>query len=676
MVRMKLAILRNGSSTRRLVGGAVGLALAVITVLVSVLAPLDSVVSLLATVLGVWLVCWVAGPSSGSGGDESLRPEYFALEPVPLRTVMVGLLASSFVGVTVPVTVVASLSLFTLAIRFSPLAALVALVAVPLTVAVIVLCSRVFTAMVGAAMRTRIGVEVSAIQSAAVLAAGFSVFMIYQAVSQYTDVFVLLWNEGVAAPYSTAALALPSGWGVFAVRAAGEGSPLLALGALLGLFALALFLLTVWGVFVRRRVSSPTTSPARGGRGVTHLLQRFLPSGPTGAVISRELRTWGKDPRRALELRVALWTGVLVCVMGLLVGMTFMIPLAGLIMVAMAALMSLNVYALDGSALWQTLLSPGAERRDVRGRQITWLLVFVPVSLLVSVGGILFTGQERAWPWVAAVLPALTGAGVGLSVLFAVMWPAPGPEPHRHGGSPLASGDPSGQFTVLFPLLLVCCAPPAVLIGLGVFTGNQNIVWAAIALGVLEGLLLGWGLGRVAYRRLETRGPELLNTLRWGWDATAGKSVDQVAEESEGTGPKGAQGPEDLAGEEGTEEWALFTRLERNLDALSSRTGAALAVLGLTFWLPLYQGAASLIGLLTGTEHPSWHLPLHLPAPFQLPAAVGMLLLGAVMVGAMLRTLFRPDPGDGPARTAGPGNDDGPEAVDSEPTRERTDTAG
>ncbi|GAA1469817.1 hypothetical protein NE857_00740 [Nocardiopsis exhalans] len=666
MIRMKLSILRNGSSTRRLVGGAVGLALAVLTVLVSVFAPMDAVVSLLATVLGVWLVCWVAGPSGGSGGDESLRPEYFALEPVPLRTVMVGLLASSFVGVTVPVTAVASLSLFTLAIRFGPLAALAAVVAVPLTVIVIVLCSRVFTAMVGAAMRTRIGVEISAIQSAAVLAAGFSIFMIYQAVSQYTDVFALLWNEGVAAPYSTVALALPSGWGVFAVRAAGEGSPLLALGALLGLLVLALLLLTVWGVFVRRRVSSPTTGPARSGRGVTHLLQRFLPTGPMGAVITRELRTWGKDPRRALELRVALWTGVLVCAMGLLVGMTFMIPLAGLIMVAMAALMSLNVYALDGSALWQTLLSPGAERRDVRGRQITWLLVFVPVSVLVSVGGILFTGQDWAWPWVAAVLPALIGAGAGLSVLFAVMWPAPGPEPHRHGGSPLASGDPSGQFTVLFPLLLVCSAPPAALTALGVFTGNQNLVWAAIAFGVAEGLLLGWGLGRVAYRRLEKRGPELLNTLRWGWDATAGKSVEQVAEERSGSDSDAAP-----AGSEDEAEWALFTRLERNLDTLSGRAGTALTVLGLTFWLPLYQGAASLIGVLAGTESPSWHLPLHLPAPFQLPAALGMLLLGAVMVGAMLRILFRPLP----EGVAVPGNGDGPETADPAPGGRGADTA-
>ena len=583
MVGMKLAILRNGSGARRAIGGIIGLSLAIGTVLVSVFAPLEAMVGLLSVILAVWLVCWVVGPTSG-GGDETLRPEYFALEPVPSRTLMVGLLASSCVGVTVPVTTVATLSLFTLAIRFGVGAALVAVVAIPLTVVVIILWSRVATAVTGRAARTSIGIEISAVQNSAVLAAGFSIFMIYQAVSRHTDVFALLWNEGVSDPYSTVALALPSGWGLFAVRAAGEGSYTQALGALVGTAALAVVLLAVWGVFVRKRLAGPTTAPTRRGRGVIGVPERLSPSGPMGAVVVRELRTWGRDPRRALELRVALWTGVLVCALGLLVGMTFMVPLAGLIMVALGGLMSLNVYSLDGSALWQTLLTPGAERRDVRGRQVAWLLIFVPVSALVTVGGILFTGQVWAWPWVAAVLPALTGAAVGWSVLFAVVWPAPGPEPHRHGGGPLAAGDPSGQFTLLFPILLVSCVPPAALTALAVFTDAPNLFPVAIAVGVVEGLLLGWGLGRVAYRRLESRRPELLGTLRWGWDATAGRSVERA----EPAPASSHEGGDEGAGEE---EWGFLTRLERNLDGMSSRAGAAmLAAMARLLFRPVPDG--------------------------------------------------------------------------------------
>jgi ABC-2 type transport system permease protein len=660
MIQMKLSILRHGSSTRRTVGGIIGLVMAILTVLTSVLAPLPAVTSLLAALMAAWFVGWVLGPSGVGGGDQSLRPEYFALEPVPLRKVTLGLLASSFVGVTVPVTAVAFLSLLTLAIRFGVLAALVAVIAVPVQVVFFVLASRVVTALSGAALRTRVGVEVTAIQNAALLAAGFSIYMLYQAVSQYTDVFDLLWNKGV--PYDTVLLALPSGWGVYAVTAAGQGDVLHSLGALTALVLASAGLMAGWTALIRKRVTSPTTTPARHGRGLTGLLQRFLPSGPVGAVIGRELRTWGQDPRRALELRTALWTGVLICALGLLVGLTFMIPLAGLITIALAALMSLNVYALDGTALWQTILTPNAERHDVRGRQIAWLMVFVPIAVLVSVGGVLLTGQDWAWPWVLAILPALIGGGVGFSILFSVAWPAPGPEPHRHGGNPLDSGDVVGQFNVMFPLMLLTAAPPAAVTAVGFFLYQPGLMWSGVAVGVLEGLLLGWGLGRISYRRLEKRGPELLNTLRWGWNASAGATVEREDED-------GGESEED-------QEWALFSRVGQNLDTMSSGTGVLMTVLGLTFWLPLYQGAMSLVALAVGVTGRSWHLPLYLPEPWQLPAALGMLLLGVLMVAAVIRILFRVPEG-GAAQGDG-GRSEGGEAVgpaDRSASDDRADTS-
>ncbi|WP_431872980.1 hypothetical protein [Nocardiopsis eucommiae] len=630
MIRMRLAVLRHGSGTRRAVGGVIGLALALLTVLTAALAPPLAVTGLLSALMAAWFVGWVLGPSGAGGGDTSLRPEYFALETIPPRGIALGLLASSFVGVTVPVTAVASLSLLVLAVRWGVLAALVAVVAIPLQVVFLVLASRVVTALSGAALRTRIGVEVTAIRNAAVLAAGFSAYMLYQAVSQYTDVFALLWNRGVPAPYDTVLLALPSGWGVHAVTAAGRGDAPSALGALAALVLASTGLTACWASLLRQRMTSPTTAPARHGRGVTGRLGSLLPSGPVGAVMGRELRTWGRDPRRALELRTALWTGVLVCALGVLVGLTFMIPLAGLVVVALAALMSLNVYALDGTALWQTLLAPGAARHDVRGRQAAWLLVFVPVAVLLSVGGILFTGQHWAWPWVFAVLPALVGGGAGFSVLFAVLWPAPGPEPHRHGGDPLESGDVVGQFNVLFPVLLLSVVPPVAVTALGFFLDQPGLMWSGVAVGVLEGLLLGWGLGRVAHRRLERRGPELLGTLRWGRDTSARAAETGTDAERDG----------DPSGTEGARRSPL-SRAGRNLDSLSSRAGAVVTALGLTFWLPLYQGSMSLVALASGVAERSWHLPLYVPGPWRLPAALSMLLLGALMVAVVARLLLR-----------------------------------
>ncbi|QBD76636.1 hypothetical protein EPA93_11735 [Ktedonosporobacter rubrisoli] len=71
-----------------------------------------------------------------------------------------------------------------------------------------------------------------------------------------------------------------------------------------------------------------------------------------------------------------------------------------------------NIYAFDGSALWLNLEVPDSERSDVRGRQLAWLLLVAPITLLLSC---IFTlVSQQAWPWVLALVPALLGGAVGL----------------------------------------------------------------------------------------------------------------------------------------------------------------------------------------------------------------------------------------------------------------------
>jgi signal transduction histidine kinase len=49
-------------------------------------------------------------------------------------------------------------------------------------------------------------------------------------------------------------------------------------------------------------------------------------------------------------------------------------------------------------------------------------------------------------------------------------------------------------------------------------------------------------------------------------------------------------------------------------------------------WLPLFpQGLVPALLKLTGSEDPSWFLPLHLPAPWQWPAIASMIALGCAM---------------------------------------------
>lgn len=54
-------------------------------------------------------------------------------------------------------------------------------------------------------------------------------------------------------------------------------------------------------------------------------------------------------------------------------------------MVVFTGMFACNLYGFDGSALWLTLVTPGAERIDVRGRQLAWLIAIGPVAILTTI---------------------------------------------------------------------------------------------------------------------------------------------------------------------------------------------------------------------------------------------------------------------------------------------------
>lgn len=63
----------------------------------------------------------------------------------------------------------------------------------------------------------------------------------------------------------------------------------------------------------------------------------------------------------------------------------------------------------------------GAERIDVRGRQLAWLIAIGPVAILTTIIFTFSSGLTFVYPWVFAVVPALLGGAVGLIVLFSVV---------------------------------------------------------------------------------------------------------------------------------------------------------------------------------------------------------------------------------------------------------------
>ncbi|MFC7640496.1 hypothetical protein ACFQX6_05330 [Streptosporangium lutulentum] len=112
---------------------------------------------------------------------------------------------------------------------------------------------------------------------------------------------------------------------------------------------------------------------------------------------------------------------------------------------------------------------------------------------------------------------------------------------------------------------------------------------------MLTGVLSAWGLGRIAYRRLESHGIELLNLMKHGPAPQADK-------------PTTADLP-----------------IHHRIGVMISYTIA---------WLPLFpQGLVPMVMKIFGIEERVWFLALHLPPIWQWPTIIFMIALGLLMYG-------------------------------------------
>lgn len=518
MIRMRLRLTaRAMKSGRRAIGfwlGAVfGVIAAFITVvLIAAAAPDDMYGStnIAAALFGAWTLGWLCGPILTGSSDETLQPEHFRLLPLSNRQLAYGLGAASFVGVAVLVNLLAFSGLFFLAVQYGIGPALVALVGMLLQVVFVVLLARVVTAWIGAAMRSRRGRDLG------VLFAGLLGLAYYPLNLLVSHVGPTLKD----APQGVARLlrAVPSGWGPYAVESAAEGRWLLALLPLVGLALLCLVLWEAWAALLGRRLTTP---PAPAGEiradGSTGLLERALPVTPTGAVLGKELRTWWRDGRRRATLLPLLIIGfVLPVFLAIQNGSSQIVPFAGAFVVWLAAMAGGNLYGMDGTAVWQTIVTPGAARADVRGRALAWLLLVGPVALLASLILPGALGQTHLYPWALATLPVLLGVGAA-AVVFLSTYAPYGLPPQR--GNPFASSGNPGCAKILMQLAvglgqLVISAPVLILLGIGAAQHNSLILWSAVPVGIAIGTGIALLGVQAATKRLESHGPELLAEVK------------------------------------------------------------------------------------------------------------------------------------------------------------------
>ncbi len=585
LIRMKLSVIKNSMTGSRaawmMVGAIFGLLFAAATIWLTLIdVPNEAVLGdLLACVFVMWMLGWLIGPLWG--GSAVLRADHFTLLPMPRRKLAVGLLGAAFVGITTAVTALGFVALITYGARQGVVPALLAVPVAALQLVFVVLLSRVAYALFGVVAASRVGAAITGVLFAAMLVLTQSGWMIVVAI-MYSDIL----TTGFSGAMTTTLRAIPSSWGVVAVDAAGRGDWLMAIAAPAGLAVLCGVLLLIWSVELgnprRARVTirgSAGRAPATGG----------LLAGTTGAVVRKELRTWWRDPLRTTTAVVPVVWALGTVLLPLTFDARLLLPWAGPALALFAITSACNLYSQDGTALWQTL-TIGTQRADVRGRQWAYLIVFAPLTILLSVGFAWWSGYTWTWPWVAAIVPALLGAGAGLIVYSSVFGMVPGPDAHKRPSNPLERADTTGQSQVLFWVGMLPAVPAVAVVFLGERFDLPWLTWAGLPVSVLTGVLIGRGLGTLAIDRLTSHGSDLLHTMRTGRAAVV-KTADGAEAAKKGSTIEGLY-------------WGL----------------------GSILLIP--QGLIPLIFILTGVEVKSWFLAMYLPPVYGVPVAVLGILAG------------------------------------------------
>jgi ABC-2 type transport system permease protein len=590
---MKLAVLRHSTTDAKMalsgLGWTAGICLAVTTV---ALAFFDFshprlLMDLLAVTFALWALGWMVGPIFA--GEPALNGEHFHRQPIPRRTLAMGLLAAALVAVTTAITLAAFGALVVFAARLNWVAVVVSVPAVVLLLLLVVLLSRVVTLLFRSLARSRVGGAVTATVTAAMVSlCSFSWVLLI-------GVYLLL-EYGFPPAFSTVVRALPSSWGLLAVEAAGRGDWLWTVGPLVALAVVVVLLFLAWSALLGpQRLARPVI---RGSSAQRAVRRGRLLRGDQGAIYLKELRTWWRDPVRTQGIVMGPAFSIITVLFPLIFGFTAGFPFVGAASALMAAATCANPYGQDGTALWLTLTVPGKEKADVRARQLAWLTVFGPLTLVLTLVGCLLHGDASLVPWALAATFAALGGGSGLLIWVSVVALVPGPDPHKSKNSPMDHGDVTGQSFLMFFLVALAMCPALGVAWAGQALDLPVLLWASVPVGLLTGVLCHVLLGTVAAGELRDRGPDLLHLMRSGAPA----ATSEEPGETTGKSPF-----ETLSGARQTLMWSC----------------GAVGILGL-----FPQGLVPLAIKLNGSPDKVWFLALHVPEPWQWPVIAIMIVIG------------------------------------------------
>jgi ABC-2 type transport system permease protein len=519
-VRLRLLVLRNTlrRQTAQLVVVIVGAVYGLGILLGSIaglffldLAPTEVIRTAVVLAGGAVLLGWAVLPLVATGIDETLEPARLAVYPIPRRQLMTGLFLGGVLGVPGIVTTIAALCT-ALSWRHLPGVALVALGTGVLGAASCIVASRAAAALgAGLSSGRRFREARGLLVIVPIILLGPIVLVLTGFIERShtslgTIVDVVAWTP-VGAVW-----AIPS--------AVALGDPVGALARLLIALATFAVLLLVW----RWGLARALVTPAVQGGGRAHTRGKlglfgtrvFGAFGPAGAVASRCLTYWIRDPRYQRQL-------ILIPLLPVLLGFyatlnhthTYLLALGPVTAFFLSVTLVTDV-SYDGSAFTLHLAKGVPGRADRAGRAAALLVFALPVVVVFAIGGAVF-GQAApaSAPGIVGLALGVLGSGVGVasvsSALLVLPVPAPGDNPFRsRPGTNLSN---TLQMFAVWGVLAVLSLPEIVLLAVAALTHDALWGWVALVVGAVLGavfLVLGVNRGGAL---LDRRAPELLVQL-------------------------------------------------------------------------------------------------------------------------------------------------------------------
>jgi ABC-2 type transport system permease protein len=447
-------------------------------------------------------------PALFFGVDDAISPDRLAHYPLSRRARVAGLAVASAIGAPA-----LTLALLLAGFVIGTTGRLVDLPLVALAAAgefwFCVIGSRVPATLLARAVNSRRGRDVAAVLGAFVGFSGFLVQFLARRVNATGETLqhmadVLRWT-----PFGAFAHAMgDAGRGRIGATLAG-----LAVGA-----AGIAVLVWMWSIALDRLLDQTAGVGPDDGAVVSRPEPLFagwlmwLPRTARGAVSARELRAYGRDPRRRVTIISAVVLGIVIPLVNDVAGsadrsatVLFAAGSSGIVVFA-----TMNQFGVDGRALWFDLLSGVPLRTLLVGKNIATVILAAPV---VAVAAVVLAGVTHGWAYVPAAVvvgTAVVCVGLGVANIVSVLAPIPVPE----GPNPFATKD-NGRGCIsgllLFAamgVLITLVAPMAVLL---VIFRDHALACLVIGLATIPyGVALWWGGLTLADRRLRGREPELL----------------------------------------------------------------------------------------------------------------------------------------------------------------------